>query len=157
MTTSQTQFFSELAAGHFGPPIPQAKRTYYRARLKSRLFGFILSKFVAEQKNGLTKAALGRRIGKSDAVINRLLAGPSNLTLDTASDLLLGICAEELTPASEEILDQSPQNFLPDDWIRSDDQSISQPPPSRGLQELVPDPLDQTRRGKSARELLGAR
>lgn len=117
MSISQTQFFSELAAGHFGASIPEAKRSYFQARLRNRLFNFILDKFVEEQKNGLTKAALARRIGKSPEIINRLLGAPSNLTLDTVSDLLLGIIAEELTPVSEPILNQSPRNSLHADWI----------------------------------------
>jgi hypothetical protein len=117
MSISQTQFFSELAAGHSGPSIPEAKRSYFQARLRNRLFNFIIGKFVEEQKNGLTKAALARRIGKPPEVINRLLGAPSNLTLDTLSDLLLGINAEELTPDSESLLNQSPRNSLHADWI----------------------------------------
>src|SRR5690242_398273 len=96
MPTSPTQFFSELAAGHSGPTIPEAKRIYFRTRLRSRLFNFILERFVREQKRGLTKATLARRIGKSPEVVNRWLGAPTNLTLDTVSDLLLGISAEEL-------------------------------------------------------------
>ncbi|MEX1083526.1 MAG: helix-turn-helix transcriptional regulator [Xanthobacteraceae bacterium] len=158
MTTSQTQFFNELAAGHNGPTIPASKRAYFQARLKNRLFNFILGKFVEEQKNGLTKAALARRIGKSPEVINRLLAAPSNLTLDTASDLLLGISAEELTPASEPLLIQAPQNFLHAGWIRNDDQpGYAQPPTSKGLKDTIAGPNDQTNRTVSGRELLGAR
>jgi hypothetical protein len=130
MTTSQTQFFSELEAGHSGPPIPEAKRVYFQARLRNRLFNFILDRFVEEQKNGLTKAKLGRRIGKSDAVVNRLLGAPSNLTLDTASDLLLGISAEELTPQAESLLNQSPQNYWHADWIKQPEDQTKRARPS---------------------------
>jgi hypothetical protein len=141
MTTSQTQFFSELAAGHTGPPIPEATRTYFQARLKTRLFNFILKRFVAERARGLTKAMLARRIGKSPEVINRLLGAPSNLTLETVSDLLLGIAAEELTPDAEALLNQSPRNFEHADWLRPDEQSCrSQPPRSKpnelGMQDM---------------------
>lgn len=108
MHVSREQFFNELAAGHSGPVIPEAKRAYFRARLRNRLFNHILEKFVAEQKNGLTKAALGRRIGKPPEMINRWLGTPSNLTLDTVSDLLLGICGEELVPRSESVLNKAP-------------------------------------------------
>jgi len=111
MPTSQEQFFSELAGGHSGPTIPEAKRVYFQTRLRNRLFSFILGKFVIEQKKGLSKAALARRIGKSPEVINRWLGAPSNLTLDTVSDLLLGISAEELTPEAESLLKQAPRNF----------------------------------------------
>ena len=156
MTTSQTQFFNELAAGHLGPTIPVAKRSYFQARLKNRLFNFILGKFVEEQKNGLTKAALARRIGKSPEVVTRLLAAPSNLTLETLSDLLLGIGAEELTPVSESLLNQSPQNFLHADWINNEqrqEQSVSSQPPRLRANELGTQ--DASRRLPA--ELVGAK
>jgi hypothetical protein len=108
-TSQEQQFFSELAASHSGPAIPEAKRVYFQTRLRNRIFDYILGLFVREQKNGLTKAVLARRVGKPPEMINRWLGMPSNLTLDTVSDLLLGICAEELTPKSEPILDRSPQ------------------------------------------------
>jgi hypothetical protein len=109
MPTFQTQLLSEIAAGHDGPMIPESKRVYFQERFRGRIFDFLVGRFVREQKNGLTKAVLARRIGKPPEMINRWLGMPSNLTLDTMSDLLLGICAEELTPKSEPILDRSPQ------------------------------------------------
>ncbi len=145
MTTSQAQFsqarfFSELAAGHSGPTIPEAKRVYFQTRLRNRLFDFILGRFVREQKKGLTKAALGRRIGKPPEMINRWLGAPSNLTLDTVSDLLLGICAEEITPKSEPLLFQSPRNWTPAPWI--DDVTKFQPKIERGTARTTNDTVD---------------
>src|SRR5258708_22767662 len=99
-------FFSELASGHHGPPIPEAKRAYFQARLRNRLFNFIVEKFLQEQQRGLTKAALARRIGKTPDVGNRWLLPPSNLPLDTVSDLLLCIAAEGLKPQTSSFLDQ---------------------------------------------------
>lgn len=100
MNVSQTPFLSEIAADHFGPEIPSPKRAYFQQRLENRIFGFLLEKFMEAQKNGLTKAILARRIGKSPEVITRWLGAPSNLTLDTISDLLLAISAEELEPGT---------------------------------------------------------
>lgn len=111
MTISPTPFLGELAAGHAGPPIPAAKRAYFQQRLRNRFFNFLLEKFVAGQSQGLTKAALARRIGKTPEQINRWLGAPSNLTLDTASDLVLGICAEEFEPASFSPLNQVESNY----------------------------------------------
>jgi hypothetical protein len=116
-TLQEHDFFSELAAGHSGPPIPESKRVYFQTRLRNRLFDYIVGRFVREQKRGLTKAALARRIGKSPEVINRWLGSPSNLETDSISDLLLGICAEELTPQSESLLNQEPRNWTPAAWI----------------------------------------
>jgi hypothetical protein len=98
VTTSQTPFLFELMAGHSGPPIPVGKRAYFQERLRIRVFNFLLSKFVQAQAKGLNKNVLAKRIGRSPEVINRWLGAPSNLTLDTISDLLLGISAEELEP-----------------------------------------------------------
>jgi len=113
ITSQAAPFFAELAAGHAGPPIPEEKLVYFRTRSRNRLFHFILSKFVAEQKKGLTKAALARRIGKSPEVINRWLGSPSNLRVDSISDLLIGISAEELAPASELLLEQTARDYRP--------------------------------------------
>jgi hypothetical protein len=119
-TLQEQDFFTELAAGHSGPPIPESKRVYFQTRLRNRLFDYILGRFVREQKRGLTKAALARRIGKSPEVINRWLGSPSNLETDSISDLLLGICAEELTPQSDSLLNQQPRNWTPPPWIKEE-------------------------------------
>lgn len=134
MNTSQTQFFSELAAGHAGPPIPEAKRVYFQTRLRNRVFNFILKKFLEEQGKGLTKAALARRIGKTPDIVNRWLGGPGNLTIDTISDLMLGIAAEELKLTSESPLNQSPVNYRHADWIKGSDQgNRTQPSRSKSV------------------------
>jgi hypothetical protein len=156
MSTSQEQFFSELAAGHSGPTIPEAKRVYFQTRLRNRLFNFILGKFVIEQKKGLSKAALARRIGKPPEVINRWLGAPSNLTLDTVSDLLLGISAEELTPEADSLLNQAPRNFLPDPWIKQEEQlNRKQPPRPKDEVDLGGQAQDRSKI-PSPSELLGA-
>lgn len=131
MTTSQTQFFSELTAGHSGPPIPEPKRVYFQTRLRNRMFNFILKKFLNESKNGLTQAILARRIGKTPDVINRLLGAPSNMTLDTMSDLILGIVSEELEPTSISPLGQPKLNYRhSDEWLKQGDPTYSVQPPS---------------------------
>lgn len=129
MTTSQTPFFSELASGHDGPQIPEAKRAYFQARLRNRLFNLILQRFLQEQQSGLTKAALARRIGKTPDVVNRWLGAPGNLTLDTISDLLLGIGAEELKLELSSILNQEPSDLLNSGWINEAEQSKYPNPP----------------------------
>lgn len=112
MRTSQMQFMNEMAAGHDGPQIPEATRIYFQERLKNRFFEFLLGRFLEQQKHGLTKAKLARRIGKTPDIVNRWLAAPSNLTLETASDLLLGIKAEELEMGATSLLDRQPTNYM---------------------------------------------
>jgi hypothetical protein len=111
MPISQKHLLSEIAAGHDGGSIPPAKLAYFQERLRERVFDFLLDRFVAEQPNGLTKAKLGRRINKKSEVINRWLAAPGNLTLDTISDLLVGIAAEELTLGAVTLLNRAPVNY----------------------------------------------
>jgi Helix-turn-helix len=111
MRTSQMQFLNEIKAGHDGAPIPEATRAYFQQRLRNRFFEFILNRFVEQQKHGLTKAKLARRIGKTPDIVNRWLSAPSNLTLDTASDLLLGIKAEELEMGASSLLNRMPVNY----------------------------------------------
>lgn len=111
MHTSQMQLLNEISAGHDGPQIPPAKLAYFQERLRERIYDFIIGLFLAEQRNGLNKAKLARRIGKKAEVVNRWLGAPSNLTLDTVSDLLIGINAQELTLGSASLLSRSPVNY----------------------------------------------
>lgn len=111
MTTSQTPLLAELIAGHNGPPISGPVRAYFQQRLRLRVFNFILTKFIEAQKNGLTKASLARRIDKTPDLINRWLGGSSNLTLDTISDLILGISGEELLPITTSPSEQTRHNY----------------------------------------------
>jgi hypothetical protein len=116
MTTSRkASFLSEIAEGE---RIPANKLAFFQERLRNRLFDYVLKKFL-EQK-GLTKAELARRIGQSPERITRLLGAPGNWTLDTVSDLLLGIAAEELEPQSISVLDRPPRNLTQAEWIRGD-------------------------------------
>jgi hypothetical protein len=110
--TFQTQLLNEIRAGHDGPTIPESKRVYFQERFRGRIFDFLVGCFVREQQRGLTKAKLARRIGKSPEVINRWLGAPSNLTADSISDLLLGICAEEMEMSGRSVLNRAPVNYL---------------------------------------------
>jgi hypothetical protein len=112
MATFQTQLLNELRAGHDGPPIPESKRVYFQERFRGRMFDFLVGRFIQEQRNGLTKAKLARRIGKSPEVVNRWLGAPSNLTSDSISDLLIGICGEEMVTDAVSLLNRKPVNFV---------------------------------------------
>jgi transcriptional regulator with XRE-family HTH domain len=95
MTIFLAHVLNELEAGHEGPEIPEAKRVYFQRRVRDRFFDFLRERFEREESNGLTQAKLARRIGRSPEVINRWLNAPSNLTLDSISDLMIGVAAEE--------------------------------------------------------------
>lgn len=95
MTTSRTKSF--LAEIVNGDPIPADKLAYFRARLQDRIYDLVVSEYLqkdAVQK--VTRIELAKRIGKDPAQITRYLSSPGNWTLETISDLLLGISAAEL-------------------------------------------------------------
>ncbi len=118
MTISQKN--SMLSEIESGLPIPKSKRAYFQARLQHRLYDFVVTKFQEKAKaEGLTKAELARRIGRRPESITRLLCSPGNWRLETVSDLLLGIAAEELDMASTSLLNRAPRNFNRPDWATS--------------------------------------
>jgi len=76
---------------------PLAKREifYYRQRQKNRVFADICAFFAEEAAKGnINKRKLAEKINCDPALITRWLSAPSNLTLDTISDLLLALGAE---------------------------------------------------------------
>jgi hypothetical protein len=87
MTISHTpDLFEEIQTGK---PIPLGKLAYFRTRLRLELYDFILRRFHAQEN--LTKAELARRIHRSPDVVNRWLGAPGNWTIDTLSDLMIGM------------------------------------------------------------------
>lgn len=96
MTTSpETSFLHEIV--NYDQTIPAGKLTYFRARLQDRIYDLIVRAFVQKEADGeMTRGGLANRIRKDPAQITRYLTSPSNWTLDTVSDLLLGICGAEL-------------------------------------------------------------
>jgi hypothetical protein len=92
MVTSQTQsFLTEILEGK---PIPEGKLEYFRERLRSRLHQIVLDEFIRREDHGFTQAELARRIGKGSDQVSRLLGASGNWTLNTVSDLLLGMESE---------------------------------------------------------------
>jgi hypothetical protein len=93
-------------------PIPLEKRAYFHARVLNNFYQFVLSKFLEEERAGrLNKAELARRIERKPEVITRLLGAPGNWGLETATDLLLGICGEELVPNSSPLVGRAKRNY----------------------------------------------
>lgn len=90
MPTSQTpELLAEVLTGK---SIPIQKQAYFRRRLRLRIYELVVGRF--HQLETMTKADLARRIGRRPEVINRLLGAPGNWTIDTVSDLLLGMSSE---------------------------------------------------------------
>lgn len=98
----KTPVKSELACDQ---PLSDYALGYLNARVRNNFYDYVLRRFhEAEENEGLTKAKLARRLGLEPARVTRLLGSPGNWTLDTISELLVGICREELQPQSEPYL-----------------------------------------------------
>lgn len=84
-------------------PIPKRTRAFFRARLCGRIYSLVLEEFARrEQANEISRATLGRKIERDSAQITRWLGSPGNWTLDTVSDLLLGM-GMELSPVASSL------------------------------------------------------
>jgi len=89
MSTSQTSILHEIV---YGKPISLRTRLLYRRRLQNRVQRLLHRAFRDEQKRtGLTQKEFAERIEKDKSKVNQWLSIPSNLTLETISDLLLGL------------------------------------------------------------------
>ena len=86
---------------------------YYRQRYQNRVFSALV-KFVSEQSDAehITKKNLADRLNKDAGQVSRLLGHPSNLTLDTISDLLLAFDAEAEPPDIELFRDKRAPNIM---------------------------------------------
>jgi hypothetical protein len=95
MPTSQTGSLAEILSGGSlplkGEAIPPWQLAYFRERLKGRIFSFIIRALKKQQQEDptITQAAIARRLGRRPEQINRWLSGPSNLTVESISDLVL--------------------------------------------------------------------
>jgi hypothetical protein len=114
MTTSQTPFLLEILNGD---PIPPGKRAYFQERLRNRIYCLILEEFIQKSESeNLTQKTLAHRVGKGADQINRWLSSPGNWTIDTISDLLIGISGSELELSISKIADQLPRNLCTLEW-----------------------------------------
>lgn len=118
MTTFRTTPVKSEIAGD--EPLSDYALGYLNERVRNSFYDYVLRRFhEAAEQEGLTKARLARRLGLEPARVTRLLGSPGNWTLDTVSELLVGICREELRPRSEPYLQRAARNYRPGDLVRS--------------------------------------
>lgn len=85
----QKSFLSEILDWE---PIPEDKLIYFRERLKHKLHAAILDAFLERSKGrDLKQSDLAARIHRKRAQITRWFSSASNLTLDSISDLMVGL------------------------------------------------------------------
>jgi transcriptional regulator with XRE-family HTH domain len=90
MSTSPTTVLSEPTGTD---KVPRWTCTYFRARLKQRIYNLLIGEF---KRSKLSQADLSRRLDMEPAQLSRILSGPGNLTLETVSDVLFAISGAEL-------------------------------------------------------------
>lgn len=85
---------------------------YARQRLKNHVFTQLVTFFDEEaQKRGITKRDLAAALKKDAGQLNRVLNHPSNLTLETISDLLVALDAE-LDTRVVRFSERAPANYM---------------------------------------------
>ena len=100
-------------------PLSEYSLGYLNERVRNSFYDYVLRRFhEAVQQKSLTKAKLARRLGLEPARVSRLLGSPGNWTLDTVSELLVGICREELRPQSEPYLERVVRNLQSKDLLQ---------------------------------------
>ena len=98
---------------------------YFRERLVSHIYALVMQEFSKQhQESGFKKANLAKRIQKDPGLINRLLSSPGNWTLETLSDLLLGLGAEPVIEVSR-ISRQSVVEAQEPDWLKQSDLDLA--------------------------------
>ena len=119
-------------------PKPIRDIAYYQQRYRNRVFSKLVS-FITEQaqKHQLTKKDIAERIRKDPALLSRLLSNPSNLTLDTISDLLLAFDAEAEPPEIVLFKDRRPANFVHPLMARALNIPIPTPQPAKAQSTSV--------------------
>jgi transcriptional regulator with XRE-family HTH domain len=108
ITSQQKEFLSEILEGK---PVPEDKLVYFRERLRDRLHSAILAAFRKRAERGFKQSDLADRIHKKRAQITRWFSTSSNLTLDSISDLMVGLGMDfdgfPFTPIEKTIVSQS--------------------------------------------------
>lgn len=110
ITSRQAQLISPILEWK---TIPEDTLVYFEETLRHRLHSAILDAFKRRVlERNLTQKELAKRIHKSPVTINRWLSTASNLTLDSISDLMVGLAMDfdefpftpiEKTMTSEEL------------------------------------------------------
>jgi len=92
-TYRNRSFLSEIQGD---APIPVATLAYFRQRLRNHLHELVLGEFLKQEADtNLTKAKIARRMRRENpSQITLWFSSPSNLSIDTMSDLMLAMGAE---------------------------------------------------------------
>ena len=115
MTTSQQTAISTAISGR--EPISSAAMAWVSSRTRNNFFDYVHQKLRLAEAEGLTRKQLACRMGKSPTCLSHILSSPSNWTLDTVSELLVGIANEEAIPQSEPIFGKPKTTYRQEDSL----------------------------------------
>ena len=89
--------------------------SYFRARLTNKIHSLIVSEFSKQESLGvISRACLAKRVGKKPEQITRWIGSSGNWTIETLSDLLLGMGLEP-SISLKKISDNSPCSTI-NEW-----------------------------------------
>ena len=128
MTISHQTAVASALATPISERIPAGIMAYFSARTRGTMFEFIHQKLSEAEGEGLTRKELANRIGKSPTRLSHILGSPGNWTIDTVSELLIGIAGEEIVPQSRKVVGRPNRNFNSEAEIIRDDGKLSQSP-----------------------------
>lgn len=151
MPTSQTpDLFDEIIHGE---PIPVAKLSYFRTRLRLQLHDLVVRRF--QQQETMKKADLARRIHRAPEAINRLLGSPGNWTLDTVSDLMVGMGRVFISFEDDEVAHMIARSVVAENThrVHTSAQTDRQ---SKALAEMVTGKKEKQQPSSSMAAALGA-
>lgn len=110
-------------------PLSEGDLIYHRQRLRNRFFDCVLHALADRlQSQKISRGAIAKRMGKDPAQVSRLLSYPSNLTIDTLSDVLLALGAD-LT-LDHFLVENGPRSNYEHPWSRRH-QIVEAPAPTR--------------------------
>ncbi len=120
-----TSRITSLSKPTVGTRVPAATQAYLRARNKRKAYDLVIKEF---KKSKLSNAELALRLGRGADRVCKILAGPSNWTLDTMSDVLFAISGAEPVYGLQYPLDKPKRNYLGKDrYNREETGSDSNP------------------------------
>lgn len=108
MTFSLAQYQENIGRNE---PLPTRIRAYYKQRFQQKTFAKLAKAFAERAEEfGVTKSCIAAMIDRDKAQVNRLLAHPSNMTLDTFSELALALNYEP-TIILEDLSEETRHNW----------------------------------------------
>jgi hypothetical protein len=92
-------------------------RVYFQERLRNRIYDLIIRQLENYKTAGGTQTELATRLDRRADQISRWLSSPGNLTLDTISDLMLGLSGAELRMEVDYPMQKHAKNSRAPEWM----------------------------------------